>query len=837
MAKILYIDDDHTSLLIIKSLLTRLGHDVETDLDGESGLRRLLHNPPDLLLVDVEMPGLSGWEILRQVRERHSAVELPVFMITGQEKGDEIVRAFRMGVNDYLAKPVESEALRARVENCLTLRGLERTQRVLKRLGERLAASDTLEELVDIIEQETHSLLRWDAHYLVMIPRSADHLQVLRFVDTIDGKKAYFPPQRWVRAEATPMTIEVLRGRNRLVNRSEADRMVLGAGFGNAARPSESMLFVPIMKGQEAIGVISVQSYTPNFFSEGDMETLRAFADSVAPSLDRIFLQEDLRQRERQYREVVERSADGIVQLSPMGIIQFINNSALGVLGLEREECIGQDIARFVHSADVPIAAEVLMEALRKRRSTVEFEARLLTKSGAVIHTVSRATLQLDARGELERIDAVIRDVTERKAAEIKLEENLKKFQALFELSPSGIIVEDAEGRILEANEAICQSLGYEQDDLVGRSIARIIHPENRKHVRENIERVLRGETLVHEVRNVRADGEIRHLVLNERKIPLPNGREGIIVTSLDITERKLAEEERDRFFNQSIDLMCVASYDGHFLRVNRAFVNTLGHSEEKLLSTSFLDLVHPEDREATASELAALESGATTLHFENRYLCADGTWRWLSWNSHPDGETNRIYAVARDVTKEKAVRRQLVELARIDALTGLSNRRTFDEEAGREIVRAQRNNTPLALMLVDLDHFKRVNDTYGHQMGDRVLSWFGRVMKEITRPYDLAGRYGGEEFCLCLPGTPSKGAASVAERLRALVAEQAFHHEGHTFKVTASIGYVMADGSQSLGELYQAADAALYRAKESGRNRVVAHRPERDSSLRGNKG
>lgn len=161
--------------------------------------------------------------------------------------------------------------------------------------------------------------------------------------------------------------------------------------------------------------------------------------------------------------------------------------------------------------------------------------------------------------------------------------------------------------------------------------------------------------------------------------------------------------------------------------------------------------------------------------------------------------------------------------LATTDPLTGVFNRRTFIELAEQELARSRRAGTPLSLMMLDLDHFKRVNDSYGHLTGDEVLVSFTRLIKDCVRRGDLIVRYGGEEFCVLLPGTSLSAATALADRIRAATASSAL--TAKPFKVTVSIGLTAHAGNAviALGDLLARADAALYRAKDEGRDRVVA--------------
>ena len=195
------------------------------------------------------------------------------------------------------------------------------------------------------------------------------------------------------------------------------------------------------------------------------------------------------------------------------------------------------------------------------------------------------------------------------------------------------------------------------------------------------------------------------------------------------------------------------------------------------------------------------------------------------------DSEGARSALLLRDVTLREAMRRELEKvnadlerLARTDGLTGLANRRHFMEVLEQEVERAQRYQRPLSLVLLDLDHFKRVNDTHGHAAGDEVLKAAALVLRSVCRDVDLAARLGGEELALVLPETDAGGAHTVAERIRHKI-EAGVHRSpaGDSFSVTASMGVATIAPDTDTGEaLLQAADVALYRAKDGGRNRVV---------------
>lgn len=165
----------------------------------------------------------------------------------------------------------------------------------------------------------------------------------------------------------------------------------------------------------------------------------------------------------------------------------------------------------------------------------------------------------------------------------------------------------------------------------------------------------------------------------------------------------------------------------------------------------------------------------------------------------------------------------RLQELAATDPLTGLANRRTLMESLDREFRRSQRNGSPLSLLMVDVDYFKKVNDSFGHQQGDRVLTSLAELLEKHLRPYDLAARFGGEEFSLVLPETPMAEALKVAERLRLATPQLAFGGPLRQLRLTLSIGAATYPGGgiRNIEDLIRQADDALYLAKRNGRDRV----------------
>jgi diguanylate cyclase (GGDEF)-like protein/PAS domain S-box-containing protein len=286
-------------------------------------------------------------------------------------------------------------------------------------------------------------------------------------------------------------------------------------------------------------------------------------------------------------------------------------------------------------------------------------------------------------------------------------------------------------------------------------------------------------------------------------------------------------EAESARHFNLSRDMICIAGFDGYFKRVNPAFERILGFAEEELLDKPFIDFVHPDDRERTEEEAAAIGAGRGAVQFRNRYFDKSGRVHWIEWASVAVTEKEEIYAVARDVTDRKAIEDELQLLSQRDPLTGLLNRRSFDEALEREIARARRHGSGGAVLLVDLDRFKQINDEFGHGVGDEALCHVAETLATNLRegdtlgrdPAGIASRLGGDEFALLLPEAGAAGAETVAERLVAALSASPLHVDGQAVPIGISVGAAVFEGASSPAakELLASADRAMYVAKAAG--------------------
>lgn len=284
-----------------------------------------------------------------------------------------------------------------------------------------------------------------------------------------------------------------------------------------------------------------------------------------------------------------------------------------------------------------------------------------------------------------------------------------------------------------------------------------------------------------------------------------------------------------ERFFELSVDMLCVANLDGFFVKVNPAFTKVLGYSEQELLENSYLELIHPDNLEASINELEKFTRGLKVTYFENRFLCKDGHYVWLAWSGYAEPDTQLIYAIARNITEQKEREENLIKEFNTDPLTNIPNRRGFEEQLDRELQNAFRYNYPIAILMIDIDELKIYNDSYGHLQGDRMICQVSNLLSQnLVRMGDIAARQGGDEFVVLLSHCNLENAIETAERLRSAVEAAAIPNKfGKANKiVTITIGATstIPTANTTKENLLQVADEALYEAKNADqRNHVNA--------------
>lgn len=287
-------------------------------------------------------------------------------------------------------------------------------------------------------------------------------------------------------------------------------------------------------------------------------------------------------------------------------------------------------------------------------------------------------------------------------------------------------------------------------------------------------------------------------------------------------------EEEYRLLVENSHDIIYKINADGIFIFVSPAWTTLLGHPVTQVVGKSFKSFVHPDDIPGCMVFLqSVLKSGQQQVGAEYRVQHIDGTWYWHNSNAVPlkdkNGMTIGFYGIASDITERKRLQDKLELQATTDELTGVSNRRNFLELASRELKRAIRLNHPLTIAIIDIDHYKTVNDTYGHAAGDQALLNFVKICQKNIREIDIFARIGGDEFALLLPETKRDQAYTIVERIRLTLESLTMDLAGKPVTITISSGISnLENKDEPLDTLLSQADKALYKAKESGRNCVV---------------
>jgi diguanylate cyclase (GGDEF)-like protein/PAS domain S-box-containing protein len=302
--------------------------------------------------------------------------------------------------------------------------------------------------------------------------------------------------------------------------------------------------------------------------------------------------------------------------------------------------------------------------------------------------------------------------------------------------------------------------------------------------------------------------------------------------------ERQLAEEalrgSEARYraiVEDQTELICRFLPDGTLTFVNEAYCHYFGKKHEELIGSSLMSFILEGDRAFVEEQFTSLSLENPVVTYEHRIMLPDGEIRWQQWTNRAifdeRGHFIEFQSVGRDITEWVRAEEQLVYIATHDALTGLPNRRLFNDRLALELAHAHRNQQKLAVMLLDLDHFKDVNDALGHSVGDKLLQAVAHRLKSLLRKSDTVARVGDDEFMLILPGIAREyHAAKVAHKILTAV-RRPFVLDGHELNITTSIGIAMyPENGEDPDTLMKNADIAMYRTKEQGRDNCQRYTP-----------
>ncbi len=549
----------------------------------------------------------------------------------------------------------------------------------------------------------------------------------------------------------------------------------------------------------------------------------------------------------RPFRALVEALPLGVFVTNREAECEFTNPAYERITGLSLVEAKGAGWVQAFHPDDRDrLFDDWTVAALDNR--PYEGVVRLLRPSGELAWVRIRTGLVRDGGRTLGHV-GVLEDITAQREAELRLQEAHTILDVIQRASLDAIFVVGTNREVLFYNERVLELWGFADERELHdyQSRVRLIERELREPAtfRRFVEQAYEDAEFTGRIDLALRDG--RHVELYTAPAVTPDGRWlGRVWYWRDITERRRAEEERDRYFRHSIDLLAVTDYDARFVRVNPAWTRVLGWEEEELIGRSITEFVHPDDLELTREAIARAQRGEELRDVRARYRTKEGGYRWLSWNTAPSAR-GVAYSVVRDVTELvqaqerqeellavlEARMRDLEEQARAldelraqaeyaathDALTGALSRRAWFQAAVEE--------RPTALALFDVDHFKRINDTYGHPAGDAVLVEVVRRLTEALGTDTLLGRLGGEEFGALFRCPPAEAKSRAERAVEATRAAPVVVDRRTRIPVTISAGiapWLPAGETReaSLAKTYEAADKALYRAKRAGRDRLV---------------
>ncbi len=536
-----------------------------------------------------------------------------------------------------------------------------------------------------------------------------------------------------------------------------------------------------------------------------------------------------LEETRRNYETFFNTIDDFLFVLDEQGIIIHTNMTVINRLGYSAEELSGESIL-MLHPPERRSEAERITGEMS--RGETEFcLVPVITKSGIQIPVETRITHGIwDGKPV---IFGVTKDISKLKLSE-------ERFSKLFHINPSACGLSSFDDhKYIEVNEAFQNLLGFDKSEVIGKTASELGVVTDEMFNAILLKADSNGSTVNQEIELKAKNGEIKHVLLSAENIYVQDKKYRFTVIH-DITERKKTEEalrESEYRWKFAIEGSGSGAWEWNVqsdeIILNERLAEIIGYTVDELKpvrAATWVKYAHPDDLKKSYEQLRKHFEGKSDYYeFESRLKHKKGTWVWVSnrgkvieWSS--EKQPARMFGILLDITEKKEMYQKIEELSIRDPLTNSYNRRYIFERLEIIVSEFLRERKNFTVSIIDIDHFKKVNDKYGHQAGDLILHEFAEIISSNLRPYDMSGRYGGEEFIVVSLNIGKEQAKLRMERILDIIREKIFIYCGNEIRITFSGG--ISEGLEldivSAGNLVETADKRLYEAKRTGRDKII---------------
>lgn len=549
---------------------------------------------------------------------------------------------------------------------------------------------------------------------------------------------------------------------------------------------------------------------------------------------------------------VMETSDTPFSVIDVDGKVMYVNEAFLDMWGYQRKgEIIGKNVSSlWDREAEAGVALKTLQQ-----QEYLSTQMLGQDRHGDQVRAQVSGSLIRNSDGNSACIWLSFLDITQYINVEQQLHDSEARFRDMADSLPQTIFEADTTGRITFANVYAFQLFGYNQADIdAGMNIVQVIAPKDRVRAMGLAQRVLRGEMVVQaEVEACRRNGSTFPVVVCSNPIVRDQGVVGFRGTLMDVSEQKRIEkslrtsQERYRaLVENQVELVIRWLPDTTLTYVNQAYCRFFEKSEDQLIGRKFLDQVPEIYHKYLDRQIASVLEDPKTVYSEFQSIAADGRPAWHRWSDTPivgqDGKVVEFQSVGMDITELKEAYQRLhrselryQHLAQHDPLTGLPNRVLLFDRLNHVVSKCRRFGRAFALLVVDLDRFKRVTDALGHDGADRVLCQVGKRFGELVRESDTLAKMSGDEFVIVCDEINSAEGPSVLAQMLLDSLSVPFEVDGHILSLSATVGISFwKDGISSLESLMHEADLAMHEGKRQGGNRYLFFNRQMSERTRG---